>query len=160
MKYAFILAIALAAACGKEETPATPGGTKIEKPPLTVPDQPAVEKLSRGTNDWQDIEITVAGETLTVSFNGSEVRAPGTSSGSLAMSVCRPKSAPSRFSRSKSRPYPIDPRSSVNHEEHKVFLLVCFRFFVSFVVKTAGAARRRRSQSPRTESRHQWRPAG
>ncbi|MCK6461575.1 MAG: hypothetical protein L6Q95_16965 [Planctomycetes bacterium] len=44
MKYAFILAIALAAACGKEETPATPGGTKIEKPPLTVPEQPAAEK--------------------------------------------------------------------------------------------------------------------
>ena len=36
-------------------------------------DQAAVEKLSRGTNEWQDLEITVAGETLTVRFNGSEV---------------------------------------------------------------------------------------
>lgn len=46
MKYAFILAIALAAACGKEEpaakTPSAPTGTG--KPPLTVPEQPAAEK--------------------------------------------------------------------------------------------------------------------
>ena len=39
--------------------------------------QPAVEKLSRGTNEWQDIEITVSGETLTVRFNGSEVTRAG-----------------------------------------------------------------------------------
>jgi hypothetical protein len=44
MKYAFILAIALAAACGKEETPTTPAAPGGTKPPLTVPDQPTVEK--------------------------------------------------------------------------------------------------------------------
>lgn len=48
MKYALILVIALAAACGKEETPTTPGGTK---PPLTVPDQPAVEKPAAPSTD-------------------------------------------------------------------------------------------------------------
>lgn len=40
-------------------------------------DQAAVEKVSRGTNEWQDLEITVAGETLTVRFNGSEVTRAG-----------------------------------------------------------------------------------
>jgi hypothetical protein len=36
-------------------------------------DQALVEKLSRGTGEWQDLEITVAGDTLTVRFNGSQV---------------------------------------------------------------------------------------
>jgi hypothetical protein len=36
-------------------------------------DPAAVGKLSRGTNEWQDLEFTVAGETLTVRFNGAEV---------------------------------------------------------------------------------------
>ena len=40
-------------------------------------DQAAVEKLSRGTNEWQDLELTVAGETLTVRFNGSDVTRAG-----------------------------------------------------------------------------------
>ena len=40
-------------------------------------DQPAVEKLSRGTNEWQDLEFTVSGETLTVRFNGTEVTRAG-----------------------------------------------------------------------------------
>jgi hypothetical protein len=46
MKHALILAIALAAACGKEETPKPKTdpmapGAKVETPPLTVPEQPA-----------------------------------------------------------------------------------------------------------------------
>ncbi len=36
-------------------------------------DQPLVEKLTRGTGAWQDLAFTVAGETLTVRFNGTEV---------------------------------------------------------------------------------------
>lgn len=40
-------------------------------------DQAAVEKLSRGTNEWQDLEFTVSGETLAVRFNGSEVTRAG-----------------------------------------------------------------------------------
>ena len=36
-------------------------------------DQPLVEKLSRGTGEWQELAFTVAGETLTVRFNGTEV---------------------------------------------------------------------------------------
>ena len=36
-------------------------------------DQPLVEKLTRGTGEWQDLAFTVAGETLTVRFNGTEV---------------------------------------------------------------------------------------
>jgi hypothetical protein len=40
-------------------------------------DQAAAEKLSRGTNEWQDLEFTVSGETLTVRFNGSEVTRAG-----------------------------------------------------------------------------------
>jgi hypothetical protein len=40
-------------------------------------DQPAVEKLSRGTGEWQDLEFTVSGETLTVRFNGTEVTRAG-----------------------------------------------------------------------------------
>jgi hypothetical protein len=44
MKYVWILALALAAACGKEEakTPTTPG-TKMETPPMTVPDTGAAK---------------------------------------------------------------------------------------------------------------------
>lgn len=46
-------------------------------------DQAAVEKLSRGTGEWQDLEITLAGETLTVRFNGTDVtRAANIVSGS------------------------------------------------------------------------------
>lgn len=51
MKYLWILALAFAAACGKEETSTTPGGTSIEKPPLTVPDQPAAEKPAVPSTD-------------------------------------------------------------------------------------------------------------
>jgi hypothetical protein len=51
MKHLWILVLALAAACGKEETGTTPGGTKIEKPPLTVPDQPAAEKPAAPATD-------------------------------------------------------------------------------------------------------------
>ena len=40
-------------------------------------DQAAVEKLSRGTNEWEDLELTVTGDTLTVRFNGSEVTRAG-----------------------------------------------------------------------------------
>jgi hypothetical protein len=40
-------------------------------------DQAAVEKLSRGTNEWQDLDFTVSGETLTVRFNGREVTRAG-----------------------------------------------------------------------------------
>lgn len=40
-------------------------------------DQAAVEKLSRGTNEWQDLEFTVSGDTLTVRFNGTEVTRAG-----------------------------------------------------------------------------------
>lgn len=40
-------------------------------------DPAAVGKLSRGTNEWQDLEFTVAGETLTVRFNDAEVTRAG-----------------------------------------------------------------------------------
>jgi hypothetical protein len=40
-------------------------------------DQATVEKLSRGTGEWQDLELTVSGETLTVRFNGTEVTRAG-----------------------------------------------------------------------------------
>ena len=40
-------------------------------------DQALVEKLSRGTGEWQDLEFTVAGDTLTVRFNGTEVTRAG-----------------------------------------------------------------------------------
>lgn len=43
----------------------------------TAFDQTAVEKLSRGTGEWQDLEITVAGDALTVRFNGTEVTRAG-----------------------------------------------------------------------------------
>jgi hypothetical protein len=43
----------------------------------TAFDETAVEKLSRGTGEWQDLEITVAGDTLTVRFNGTEVTRAG-----------------------------------------------------------------------------------
>lgn len=47
MKYLFILAIALAAACGKEEPKAqTPGLTVPDKPAVTVPEKPAVPDTS------------------------------------------------------------------------------------------------------------------
>ena len=36
-------------------------------------DQPLVEKLSRATGEWQDLAFTVAGETLTVRLNGTEI---------------------------------------------------------------------------------------
>ena len=36
-------------------------------------DQRLVEKLTRGTGEWQELAFTVAGETLTVRFNGTEV---------------------------------------------------------------------------------------
>ena len=40
-------------------------------------DQAAVEKLSRGTNEWQDLDFTVSADTLTVRFNGTEVTRAG-----------------------------------------------------------------------------------
>src|SRR5688572_13734376 len=40
-------------------------------------DPAAVGKLSRGTNEWQDLEFTVGGETLTVRFNDAEVTRAG-----------------------------------------------------------------------------------
>lgn len=40
-------------------------------------DQALVERLSRGTGEWQDLEFTVAGDTLTVRFNGTEVTRAG-----------------------------------------------------------------------------------
>ena len=43
----------------------------------TTFDQAAVEKLSRGTGEWQDLEIAVEGETLIVRFNGVEVTRAG-----------------------------------------------------------------------------------
>ena len=36
-------------------------------------DEALVTKLSRGTGEWQDLEFTVTGETLTVRLNGTEV---------------------------------------------------------------------------------------
>jgi hypothetical protein len=62
----------------KSFLPAAGGLFRHGMPPgeLTY-DQPAVEKLSRGTNEWQDLEFTVSGETLTVRFNGSEVTRAG-----------------------------------------------------------------------------------
>jgi hypothetical protein len=50
MKYLWILALALAAACGKEE-PAPSKTTPGTKPPLTVPDQPAAEKPAVPSTD-------------------------------------------------------------------------------------------------------------
>jgi hypothetical protein len=40
-------------------------------------DQPAVEQLSRGTGEWQQLDVTVAGDMLTVRFNGTEVTRAG-----------------------------------------------------------------------------------
>lgn len=40
-------------------------------------DPAMVAKLSRGTGEWEDLEFTVAGETLTVRFNGTEVTRAG-----------------------------------------------------------------------------------
>ncbi len=40
-------------------------------------DQAAVEKLSRGTGEWQELELTVSGQTLTVRLNGTEVTRAG-----------------------------------------------------------------------------------
>jgi hypothetical protein len=36
-------------------------------------DDSVVEKLSRGTGQWQDLEIIVSGESLTVRLNGTEI---------------------------------------------------------------------------------------
>ena len=40
-------------------------------------DQTSVGKLSRGTGEWQDLELTVTGDTLSVTFNGTEVTRAG-----------------------------------------------------------------------------------
>jgi hypothetical protein len=54
--------------------PAVGGLFRHGMPPGEITfDQALVEKLSRGTGEWQDLEITVAGDTLTVRFNGSQV---------------------------------------------------------------------------------------
>lgn len=54
--------------------PAVGGLFRHGMPPGEITfDQPLVEKLSRGTGEWQDLAFTVAGETLTVRFNGTEV---------------------------------------------------------------------------------------
>lgn len=54
--------------------PAVGGLFRHGMPPGEITfDQPLVEKLSRGTGEWQDLAFTVAGDTLTVRFNGTEV---------------------------------------------------------------------------------------
>ena len=54
--------------------PAVGGLFRHGMPPGEIAfDQPLVEKLSRGTGEWQELAFTVAGETLTVRFNGTEV---------------------------------------------------------------------------------------
>ncbi len=54
--------------------PAVGGLFRHGMPPGEITfDQPLVEKLSRGTGEWQELTFTVAGETLTVHFNGTEV---------------------------------------------------------------------------------------
>ena len=54
--------------------PAVGGLFRHGMPPGEIAfDQPLVEKLSRGTGEWQELMFTVAGETLTVRFNGTEV---------------------------------------------------------------------------------------
>jgi len=54
--------------------PAVGGLFRHGMPPGEIAfDQPLVEKLSRGTGEWQELTFTVAGETLTVRFNGTEV---------------------------------------------------------------------------------------
>ena len=54
--------------------PAVGGLFRHGMPPGEITfDQPLVEKLSRGTGEWQELMFTVAGETLTVRFNGTEV---------------------------------------------------------------------------------------
>jgi hypothetical protein len=54
--------------------PAVGGLFRHGMPPGEITfDQALVAKLSRGTGEWQDLAFTVAGETLTVDFNGTEV---------------------------------------------------------------------------------------
>ena len=54
--------------------PAVGGLFRHGMPPGEIAfDEPLVQKLSRGTGEWQDLEFTVGGETLTVRFNGTEV---------------------------------------------------------------------------------------
>ena len=54
--------------------PAVGGLFRHGMPPGEIAfDQPLVEKLSRGTGEWQDLAFAVSGETLTVRFNGMEV---------------------------------------------------------------------------------------
>jgi hypothetical protein len=54
--------------------PAVGGLFRHGMPPGEITfDQPLVEKLSRGTGEWQELAFTVAGETLIVRFNGTEV---------------------------------------------------------------------------------------
>jgi len=58
--------------------PAVGGLFRHGMPPGEITfDQAAVETLSRGTGEWQNLELTVSGETLTVRFNGSEVTRAG-----------------------------------------------------------------------------------
>src|SRR5688572_23304719 len=58
--------------------PAVGGLFRHGMPPGDITfDQALVEKLSRGTGEWQDLELTVAGDTLTVRFNGSQVTRAG-----------------------------------------------------------------------------------
>lgn len=54
--------------------PAVGGLFRHGMPPGEITfDQPLVEKLSRGTGEWQELTFTVAGEALTVRLNGTEV---------------------------------------------------------------------------------------
>ena len=54
--------------------PAVGGLFRHGMPPGEIAfDQPLVEKLTRGTGQWQDLAFTVAGETLVVRLNGTEV---------------------------------------------------------------------------------------
>jgi hypothetical protein len=40
-------------------------------------DESAVSRLARPTGEWQDLEFTVQGDTLTVRLNGTEVTRAG-----------------------------------------------------------------------------------
>jgi hypothetical protein len=54
--------------------PAVGGLFRHGMPPGEITfDQRLVEKLTRGTGEWQELAFTVSGETLTVRFNGTDV---------------------------------------------------------------------------------------
>ena len=58
----------------RSRLPAVGGLFRHGMPPGEITlDEAAVEKLSRGTGQWQDLEVTVSGESLTVRLNGTEI---------------------------------------------------------------------------------------